>query len=170
MEETNFIERLSPMSNNQYFASPSRLTFERLDQSVEKDAQDIENMIGFGESIGVSASILDALRAEKPTGKQSLTKDEIIALREAIEVAGFTFFGVYVDKKGIHFNGGEQGTIYDLADKFEFIFQSVKDTVVFNGTVEVHGTGIDEHMKIVVEKSKATSYDAEIKWVKSNLR
>lgn len=155
------------MSNNQYFStSNSRLTFKRINE-VDKDAIKIEQMIEFGQRLGVDQEVLDDLRNELPVGSKTLTPTEITVLRHAIEVAGLEFFGVSADKSGINFNGGEQGTIYDLGQKFGLVFESVKDTVVFNGAVEVHGMGVDEHMKITVNDSKIMSYDAEIKWVET---
>lgn len=156
------------MSNNQFFSTAnSNLTFKRLNDADEH-SQRIEQMIDFGKGLGLEESLLAVLRDETSVDSKTLTADEIQALRNAVEVADLKFFGVSVDKYGIHINGGEQGTLYDLEEKFGLVFNAVKDTVVFNGAVEVHGSSIEEHSKITVEDSVITSYEAEINWVKSS--
>ena len=126
------------MSGNQYFSeSYSKLTFQRVDSH--------------GES----------------TGQEELTEEEVLLLESKAEALGLDYYGIKATKAdGIFFDFTQEGSLYGAAGDLMELFDTVADTVLFSGIVEIRSHDVDEFSRFEINDSiVAAEKTAVITWV-----
>ena len=126
------------MSGNRYFSEAySKLTFQR----VEFD--------------------------DEVQGQEELTTEEVSLLASKAEALGLDYYGVKVNKAdGIFFDFTKEGSLYGAAGDLMELFDTVADTVLFSGIVEIRAADIDEYIRFEITDSVVTAEKvAQLNWV-----
>lgn len=158
------------MSGNRYFSeSASTLSFRRIRvDAVDVDPDALRKVIDTAQQEGLPESMIAPLqqKLKEISSVTQLTEKEVEVLKQAIAEASLSYYGLKADKRGLYFEDGGEGNLYGADESLQHVFNSVKDTVLFSGTVEIWGAGIYEYQQLHFEDSLLiNSKTAEIKWV-----
>lgn len=159
------------MSGNRYFSElSSKLTFRRIspaEGSISEETK--EAMLAEAKAANLSEGLLKLMEREltsKQNRPEKLTSDEVAKIEERIRLLDMVYYGVQVSENGIFFEGTQEGNLYNPAADLMSIFNSVKDTVLFDGVVEVWAIDIDDYSCLEIKDSVVVSEkSAEIHWV-----
>jgi hypothetical protein len=158
------------MSGSRYFSETnSRLTFKRIkDDPLAVDAQALMRVLEAADRENLPEEITTPLWEKfnaLPTATE-LTDNEVSVLRQEIKENSMEYYGVNVDRKGIYFQDGEVGNLYGAGEMLTSLFASVKETVLFSGSVEIWGTMIEEYERLEFQDSELVkAQGAKISWV-----
>lgn len=159
------------MSGNRYFSeTTSMLRFHRIAPAPDAiTAETRDTLIAEAETANLSEGLLNLMKRElsAKVGKTDmLSPAEMSSIDKAIKEQDMGYYGVQVSENGISFEGTQEGNLYDPAHALTKIFDSVSDTVLFSGTVEIFAVDIDDYARLEIKDSKVISEkSAKITWV-----
>lgn len=158
------------MSGTRYFSeTTSELVSRRLKPVAGASTEGLRKVIAEGEKEGLSDYLLAPLREqlEKLEGKsENISDEEVEILRDKIRSMGFSYYGVEVSNEAIFFEDCQEGNLYTPGDDLVALFDTVKDTVLFSGVVEVWATDIEDYVRLEITDSTVTNQQtAKITWV-----
>lgn len=158
------------MSGSRYFSeTTSSLAFERINfDTSEADPQSLHRVIETAEKENLPDAIVNVLREQLATmgSATELSWQEVATLEQNLRDNSMYYYGVQVDQKGIYFEDCGAGNLYDAAEMLVALFDTVKETVLFSGSVEIWGSMIEEYERLEFKDSELIKVQgAKISWV-----
>lgn len=159
------------MSGNRYFSeTTSELTFRRVADAPDTvNTETKSRLLEEAKAANLSEELLKIMERElnaREKTEDKLSPSEVEKIQERIRLLDMVYYGVQVNENGIFFEGTQEGNLYDPAVDLTVIFDSVRDTVRFDGVVEVWAIDVENYTRLEIKDSFVVATKAaKITWV-----